>query len=473
MQNSIDRRSLLAFAALSAASGCLHEPDEDGEADGTEDADTDISGDGDADDASDVDVEDVEFPVIEELFTSPDVGLDVLARQVRGNFTFTLDLLRELADDEPEANVFYSPYSVSVALAMVQAGARGTTADEIQETMQYLEGDGLHDAFGALERELDARNEEGSEVQDPMTPDDADDGDDEEDPAFRLNTANRLWPRDDVELVESYVDLLASEYDADLEPLDFAGAPEESREHINSWVADETEDRIEDLLPEGSVDGQTPLVLTNAVYFNALWSYQFDEANTSAGSFTSIDGSEHEVEFMRQSVELPYAEVDGHQLLELPYENGDTSMVLLLPAEDGYREFERGLDVDTVGGLLDEAGRPEVEMEVPKFRVESEFALSDVLQSLGMETAFTADADFSGIGDVGWLDEVFHESFVDVDEKGTEAAAATAAVFLESAPPDHVEVSFDRPFLFYVRDRPTETPLFWGRVVDGGDLDGD
>ncbi|SFI77059.1 serpin B [Natronobacterium gregoryi] len=220
----------------------------------------------------------------------------------------------------------------------------------------------------------------------------------------------------------------------------------------------------------------TRLVLTNAVYFLAAWEYDFDPAATEPGTFTGLDGTETDVELMHQSAELRYAEIDGHQLVELPYANGETSMIVVLPTEGEFESFEESFTIDRLATMLEETSRPAVDLAMPKFGIESKFSLVETLEQLGMERAFGGGADFSGmVEDDGRLaiDEVIHQSFVEVDEEGTEAAAATAVVMEESGPPDHVEMTVDRPFLFYIRDRPTETPLFVGRVVDGETLQDD
>ncbi|WP_254762985.1 serpin family protein [Natrinema marinum] len=413
-----------------------------------------------------------DFPRI-DLATDPEIESTLLAAQVRGNVAFSLDLLAELRSQRPGENLFYSPYSVSVALAMTYAGARGETATEMADALRYeLEGDDLHAAFRALEAEFRRRNEDGDAVDDPAgetSTDSSDDG-----PAFRLASANSAWLEQRYPFDGDYLELLAAYYEAGERLVDFDGNPEEARREINAWVADRTNDRIEDLLPEGSIDSATRLVLTNAISFRAAWKREFDPSDTEPAPFTGLDGSETEVELMHQTGRFPYAEVDGHQLVELPYANDDTSMVVLLPAEGEFEAFEAALTVDRLATMLEAAGETRVDLALPKFGIESKFSLVETMQGLGMERAFTGAADFSGMveGDQSNLavDDIVHQSFVEVDEEGTEAAAATAVIVVETAATDPVEVTVDRPFLFYVRDRPTETPLFVGRVVDGPSL---
>lgn len=279
---------------------------------------------------------------------------------------------------------------------------------------------------------------------------------------FRLSSANSLWPDDGVDLSEGYTRLVNGTYGAELNTVDYAN-PKEARRRINGWVADETENEIQKLLPRGSITRRTRLVLANAVYFSAKWRYQFQEENTETGTFTSLDGEENEVEMMKQtSDEFSYAEVDGHKLVELPYANERTSMVIILPAEGEFESFESELTVERLGKMISRAEEAEVDLKMPKFRMRYRKGLKPVLRSMGMERFET---------ELGPIDAVFHEATVGVNEKGTEASAATAVtvkVSEELEPERKVSVSVDRPFLFYIRDRPTETPLFLGRVTDGG-----
>ncbi|WP_049922365.1 serpin family protein [Halopiger djelfimassiliensis] len=463
-----ERRTVLALsgAFLAGLAGCA--------SDDGDDPTDDEPDSGDEPDDSAFDEYETDFPEL-DLVTDPGIESDLLAEQVRGNVAASLAVLEQLREETPDENLFFSPYSISVALAMTYAGARGETATEMAETLRYeLEGDDLHAAFGALEHEFERRNEDGKTVETPEWAGEETDGTEDE-LGFQLSSANTVWPEDDYPFAEGYFDLLEAYYGAGKHLVDFSGSPEEARQEINEWVADRTNDRIEDLLPEGSIDSSTRLVLTNAVYFLAAWEHDFDPADTEPGTFTNLDGSETDLDLMYQSAELRYAEIDGHQLVELPYANGDTSMVVILPAAGEFESFEETFSVDRLGVMLEEIGRPKVDLTFPKFGIESEFSLVGTMQNLGMTRAFdNGSADFSGMvdGDSSGLaiDDIRHKSFIEVDEEGTEAAAATAVEMDEAAPPDHVEMTVDRPFLFYIRDRPTETPLFVGRVVDGESL---
>ncbi|MFC4436370.1 MULTISPECIES: serpin family protein [Natrialbaceae] len=458
---STDRRTVLALsgALLAGMAGCT----------GTDD---DPTSNGDSNGTEPTDEYDGDFPEL-GFVTDPDLEDALLAEQIRENVAFSLDLLEQLRAEGPDENLFFSPYSVSVALAMTYAGARGETATEMADALRYeLEDDEIHGAFGALEAEFERRNEDGAEVDDPYGTDDNET--DEDELGFELSSANAVWVDDGFALEEEYLELLELYYEAGERLVDFSGSPEAARQEINAWVEERTDDRIEDLLPESTISESTRLVLTNAVYFLAAWKHDFDSADTTPEPFASLDGSETEVEMMHQREELRYADVDDHQLVELPYANDDTSMVVVLPAEGEFESFEESFSVDRLATMLEETTRPEVDLALPKFGIESTVSLVEVMQKLGMERAFGGGADFSGMveGDSSglFISDIVHESFLEVDEEGTEAAAATAVAMDESAPAEQVELAVDRPFLFYIRDRPTETPLFFGRVVDGETL---
>ena len=405
------------------------------------------------------------FPEVDPV-TDPDVARDLLETQIRGNVAFTLDLLSVLREETNSAsqNLFVSPYSVSVALAMTWAGARSNTETEMADALHFeLDQQHLHPAFGALAAEFERRNEDGEQANSRVeTTEGRDAG-----PAFEFTTANAMWGQDDFPFRDDYVELLDAYYQAGLRLVDFGGSPEEAREKINQWVAERTNDRIEDLLPQGSIDQTTRLVLTNAVYFSARWKFPFEEKNTKPKPFTALDGTRRQVPTMHQSIETRYAAIEGHQLVELPYANGDTSMVVILPAEGEFESFEAEFTVDRLAIMLEQSSTALVNLALPKFEIESEFGLVETMRALGMKEAFTGAADFGGMAEDADLaiDDIVHKSFVTVDELGTEAAAATAVVMNESAPAKQVEMTVDRPFLFYIRDRPTETPLFFGRVT--------
>lgn len=402
-----------------------------------------------------------ETPTEEPPSGEPAVDDDRLAALATGNAGFALALHEHLADADG-GNLFVSPFSISVALAMTYAGARGTTREAMAETMRYTLGEAVHPAFEELQTRLDRR--ESTEDREGEAVD-----------AFELNVANALWGRAGYRFADDYLDLVEEHYGGGLREADFGGDPDGERQRINRWVADETEGRIEDLLPRGALDPSTVLVLTNAIYFLASWRDEFDPADTDEGTFTSLDGSESTVPFMHQNVRTHYAEVGGVEAVELPYVGEEVSMVLLLPEAGRFEAFERGLDADRLFGIFEQLGDARGDLAMPKFEIETSLQLGQTLSAMGMSEAFGSGADFGGIqdGDGGLrIDEVYHDAFATVDEEGTEAAAATAVVMADSAPPDWGELRLDRPFLFCIRDRPTDAVLFLGRVVDAGDAQG-
>ena len=383
------------------------------------------------------------------------------AALARDNGAFAFDLYRTLADED--GNLFFSPHSISLALAMTYAGATGETAHQMAETLHFrLPGAELHAAFNALDHALASR---GRDVQ----------GQDGE--RFRLNIVNAVWGQQGHVFQEAFLDVLAESYGAGVRPADFHGAPEASRLAINDWVAESTEDRIRDLIPPGIINPLTRMVLTNAIYFTASWLFPFSEASTRAHPFHLLDGSSIDVPMMRTQEEFGYAAGDGYQAVDLPYVGHELSMTVIVPDRGRFREFEDSLDAALADRIIDGLGYRYVTLDLPKFEFASRFRLGDPLKAMGMSDAFDrAAADFSGMngrsclaGDPEclYIREVVHQGFVAVDEAGTEAAAATAVVMqTESAPPSPVSVTVDRPFLFLIRDRATGAILFVGRVVE-------
>ena len=374
---------------------------------------------------------------------------------VRGNNAFALDLYQVLSNGE--GNLFYSPFSISQALAMTLAGAKGETERQMADTLQYeLSQDRLHTAFNALDRELASRGKSPR---------------DEDDHYFQLNVANATWGQQDYEFLTGFLDVLAENYGAGLRPLDFAGAPEEVRVRINDWISGETEEKIRDLLPPGAVDSRTRLVLTNAVYFNASWTWPFDKQLTQERPFHLPEGGRVEAPMMSETSKdfYGYAKGGGYQAVDVPYSLGEMSMTILLPDEGTFQEFEDSLNAEALDRILDGIEIDYVTLTMPLFKFESQFDLGETLAEMGMPDAFGADADFSGMTGTRELriSKVVHKAFVSVDERGTEAAAATAVVVPTSGPTkEPIPVTVDRPFIILIRDRATGTLLFLGRVMN-------
>jgi serpin B len=391
-----------------------------------------------------------------ERETLPAVPDADLARLAAGNSAFAFDLYQALREGGPD-NLFYSPYSISIALAMTYAGARGETERQMAETMHFadLAQEALHPAFNRLDQVLAARGQGAAGKK--------------EGEGFRLHIANALWGQQGYPFLEAFLDTLARNYGAGLRLVDYIQAAEQARVTINDWIAAQTEDRIKDLIPPGAIDSMTRLVLTNAIYFNAAWQFPFDEARTADGPFTRIDGSQVQVPMMQATESFGYAAGEGYQAVDLLYDGGELSMVVLLPAEGAFDAFQAALDAGQVSGILRQLSRQQVALTMPKFEFESEFQLASVLQGMGMTEAFNSSADFSGMTGTRelFISDVIHKAFVAVDESGTEAAAATAVIMKFSAvPAEPVQVSVDRPFIFLIRDIETGTILFVGRVMD-------
>ena len=384
---------------------------------------------------------------------APEVAAPDLAEQVGGNSAFAFDLYQALR--EKDGNLFYSPHSISLALAMTYAGARGETERQMAGALHFmLPQERLHPAFNSLDQALASRGQ-GAQGQDGE--------------GFRLNVVNAIWGQQGYEFLPAFLDLLAENYGAGLRVLDFASAPEEARGTINEWVSQQTEERIKDLLPQGAVDALTRLVLTNAIYFNAAWADAFEAAQTQDGPFYLLDGSEVSVPLMRQTSGFGYAEGEGYQAVELPYDGRELAMVVLLPRAGDFERFESALDAGRVEQIVGSLEHQQVRLAMPRFEFESGFSLKEALAALGMADAFSEQADFSGMTGQRdlFISEVVHKAFVSVDEKGTEAAAATAVIMkLTAAVEEPVEVTMDRPFVFLIRDLETGAILFVGRVVD-------
>lgn len=385
--------------------------------------------------------------------TSPEVAETDMTALVEGNNAFAFELYQTLK--QRGGNLFYSPYSISEALAMTYAGARSETELAMAETLNFtLSQARLHPAFNSLDLQLKQRGE-GAKGKDGE--------------GFRLNVVNAIWGQKDYEFQAPFLDVLAQNYGVGLRVVDFINETEQSRITINDWVSEQTEERIKDLVPQGAINYLTRLVLTNAIYFNAAWQYPFNENATYDGLFHLASGNDVTVPMMRQTESFRYTGGNNYQAVELPYDGQELSMLILLPETEQFDTFEEGLNAEFVENIIDNLESNEVFLTMPKFEYDSSFSLKEALIMMGMEVAFTESADFSGMN--GKYDlliqDVLHKAFVLVDEAGTEAAAATAVIVgLESAPAEPVEVRIDRPFIFIIHDIPTGSVIFAGRVLN-------
>jgi len=373
---------------------------------------------------------------------------DAMIKRVgAGNNEFGCKLYSRLA--KQEGNLFFSPASISTALAMTFAGARGTTAEQMAATLCFPTGDeSLHEAYDGLMSQLNK-------------------GDDR---PFELVIANALWGQKGFGFLDSFLKLNKQYYEAGLNSMDFGGAPEACRGEINAWVEAKTRDRIKDLLPQGSINAMTRLVLTNAVYFKGDWEHPFKRKATRNAAFYT--GKEDvQAPLMQQKERLGYFESPALQVLVMPYGGNELEMAVFLPRQkDGLAGLETELTSATMDDWMRRARPREVRVFLPRFTSTSQFVLEKTLGAMGMPAAFSDGADFSGM--TGRRDlcisSVVHKAFVDVNEEGTEAAAATGVVMrLTAAMPQPVPVfRADHPFVYVIRHRPSGTILFMGRLAD-------
>lgn len=385
--------------------------------------------------------------------TSPQVASDDLASVSAGIDAFGLDLYRALAESEQapaSGNLFFSPYSISTALAMVHGGARGETERQMADTLHYsLPQDRLHPAFNALDLALLA----------PGQP-------------FTLTVANAAWGQESYKFRPAYLDLLATNYGAGVRQADFVSEAqrEAARTAINRWADERTNGRIREIITPDLLTDMTRLVLTNAIYFKGEWAIPFRASDTREQAFTRLDGSQVAAQVMRQRGAWVVGEGADYQAVELPYKGERIRMIAILPAEGHLAEFERSLDAARLAEVLRSLKREEdVALLIPKFKFEAGYRLEEVLPDMGMPDVFDDwRADLSGMYEPDQLPLVLryvvHKAFVAVDEKGTEAAAATAAIAEAVSMP--LTVVFDRPFLFLIRDTETGALLFLGRLAD-------
>ena len=364
---------------------------------------------------------------------------------------FGTNLYRRLAADQPGANVVLSPASIAISLSMVSAGDAGSTLTELLDVLEIDDADGRHRSMNALTAELDRRNH-GTDAA-----------------GVQLSILDQLWGQSGFSFAREFLDVLAAEYGAGLETVDFRSDAEGARQRINQWVADATADRIPELLGQGTIDAATRLALVNAIHLKASWADPFDPFLTLDAPFTLVDGSTVSVPMMRGTSELMYATGDGWQAVELPYDGGELAMLVFLPEPGFLEQFEQIFLVTDATAYL---ASTQVFLQLPTWDTGSTFSLADVLASMGMPTAFTDDADFTGIStdEPLHIGAVIHQANITVDEAGTEAAAATAVVVeAGSAAPSGdgpIEMIVDRPFVFVLRDRATGAVLFLGRVAD-------
>jgi serpin B len=362
---------------------------------------------------------------------------------------FTTAAYKQLAGGD--ANLILSPFNIATALSMALVGARGQTAAEIQSVLR-LHYDSTYDAaLASLLADLDkAANNDGNQ----------------------LLTANGLWVQKGFAILPAFENTLANNYHVPLTPLDFVAAPEAARSQINRWTEEQTKEKIKDLFPAGSLNAQTRLVLTSAIYFYGKWQDPFLTSRTLPAPFTLPSGAAAQADFMNQTSHFGYAETPSAQILEMRYAGSGIAFDVLLPKlVTGLPDLEKSLTPENLTGWLGHVATQNVQVSLPKFRAESQFSIRKALSAMGMPAAFTDKADFSGIDPKGGLaiSEVFHKAFVDVSEQGTEAAAATGIAVHATAmrmPEQAIVFRADHPFLFLIRDARTGVVLFIGRLMN-------
>jgi serpin B len=372
---------------------------------------------------------------------------------VAGNSAFAVDFYTRLISDKivtQSDNLFYSPYSISSALIMTYAGAKGNTESQMAKTMHWdLEQDVIHKSFGILQRRLSDLNNKD---------------------ACELNIAAGAWYQSDEEFLDKFMTILNLDYNAYFVEADFRNKAELIRKEINEWVESKTNEKIKNLIKPGVLNPLTRLVLVNAVYFKANWALQFDKKNTMDAPFMVTPKEKITTPMMYLKDNFKYSENQDMQVLELPYVGKDLSMFVLLPKEtDGLPKLEKALSPENLNNWLSGFQEQEVMVYLPRFTLKSNLSLAKILSGMGMPNAFNPkQADFSGINGKKdlFISNVLHSAFVEVNEQGTEAAAATAVVMkTEMAPPPMPIFRADHPFIFIIKENQSGTILFMGRLV--------
>jgi serpin B len=386
----------------------------------------------------------------QDIPSTQDVVYEGRNEYVNSSNEFTFEMYMELIDGD--ANIFFSPYSITTALGMAYEGARGQTAAEMETIFDFIEDD-------------QTRWDMVRTVQSMLNQDKT---------SYELSTANAYWLRQDEQLKDEYKDAIESYYLAHGEELDFRGDPSGSADTINEWVEQQTNEKIKNLITPGVITFDTYLILTNAIYFKSDWKYQFDLEATEDMTFYNSSGGEKltpMMHMMDEEIDLNYSSNEDAQLLMLPYKDEELSMYILLPKENDISSLESKLDKEYVDNMKEDLSSEYVDLYLPKFKFELKYNLNENLISMGMPLAFSDSADFSGIkASSGQLkiSKVIHQSFVEVNEEGTEAAAATAVVMEHygggPSKPVPIEFKADHPFIFFIEHKETGQILFMGKV---------
>ena len=368
---------------------------------------------------------------------------------VKANNQFAVDLFARLRS-RTKANIFFSPYSILTALSMTYEGARGRTAAEMESVLHIPKNPELRRSSFA--RVINQLNQKGE--------------------GYTISTANALWVQQDYPFLKEYLTVVERYYGGKATGVDFVKAREEARQTINRWVERETEGKIKDLIPRGALSEMTRLVLTNAIYFKGDWAQKFDKKLTRKEEFQTDTGKKIQIPMMRltgEKARFNYGRTEGVQILELPYEGDEFSMLILLPEKGRLKELEQSVTIEKLEKWREGVRNQRVDVYLPKFKLKTKYFLGKDLIAMGMPSAFgLAPTDFSGMDGTRnlFISKVIHQAYVEVDEEGTEAAAATGVVVEFTAVREVPVFRADHPFLFLIQHKKTGQILFFGRVGD-------
>ncbi|HNV01605.1 MAG TPA: serpin family protein [archaeon] len=387
---------------------------------------------------------------------------------ILANNSFAVDYYNKLdsSKDQSGKNIFFSPFSISTSLAMTYEGADGVTAEEMRKVLYFSENDTeRRAAFANVYNNLNKSASKGN---------------------YTINIANALWNEITYPFKQSFYDTIENYYYGKSTPVDFNNAPEEQRQKINLWVENQTNKKIIELLPKNSILEDTRMVLVNAIYFKGDWNNKFDEKNTYGGEFSVNENTKKDTQMMYQKNEFNYYEDDSFQYVELPYKGEDMSMIVLLPKEN-YVPCGAGTNdcvnptnnvnynfiipsASEITELKTKMSTQKIEVHLPKFKFRTNYQMKKDLQEMGLKEAFTNFANFSKMDEQNYIkiDEIYHQAFVEVNEEGTEAAAATAVVVIQktSMPAPSPIFNANHPFFFYIQDNVSGEILFLGKIVD-------
>jgi serpin B len=368
---------------------------------------------------------------------------------VEANNRFAIKLYRLYREKYKDDNIFFSPFSISSAFSILYEGARGRTAEEIRNVFLFpARSDARREGYLSLYEEMNKPEKK-----------------------YELSLANALWVQKDYRFLKEYLNLIEKYYGGKATNLDFRRDPEGSRQIINKWVEEKTKEKIKDLLPQGSIDSLTRMVITNAIYFKGLWIFPFDKKKTSDADFKVSPDKIVKVKMMSlpRPQRFNYAETEELQILEMLYEGDELSMLVLLPKENSLEKLEKALSLESLKKWRDMLQSKEVVVYFPKLKIVRKYGMVDDLKKMGMPSAFDpSKADLSGLTGKRdlFVTAVYHQAYVDINEEGTEAAAATGIVVGRTAVEKRIIFRADHPFIFLIQDRRNGNILFMGRVYN-------